>query len=114
MATSIPSQRSSDVIENSGPLWWKLNGRRALLGIRRQTAIGLGEILLVELPEIGEEFEKGDLFGSLQTLSQSIFLEMPLAGRVTAVNIRLENNPDLVKTDAYGAGWLIPLVRNPI
>ena len=102
MATSIPSQRSSDVIENSGPLWWKLNGK-----VYHNDADT--RHLLVELPEIGEEFEKGDLFGSLQTLSQSIFLEMPLAGRVTAVNIRLENNPDLVKTDAYGAGWLIQI-----
>ncbi len=98
----------------SGPIWWAINDHFALLGVGRQTALGLGEIMLVELPEIGEVFKREDWFGSLQTLTQSIFLEMPMGGRITAVNYRLENDPDLIKTDSYGAGWLVQVdIREP-
>lgn len=64
-------------------------------------------MMLVELPEIGETFKKGDIFGSLYSVSQSVFLKMPIDCRVIAINNRLENLPDLARTDPYGEGWLI-------
>ena len=66
-------------------------------------------MMLVELPEIGEAFKKGDIFGSLYSLKQSVFLKMPIDCRVTAINNRLESLPDLVRTDPYGEGWLIQM-----
>jgi len=61
----------------------------------------------VELPEVGDAFEKGDAFGVVESVKAASDVYMPMGGEITAVNEALEDTPELVNQDPYGAAWLI-------
>ena len=69
----------------------------------------LGDIVFVELPEVDEEFEKGDSFGVLESVKAVSDTFIPLSGRIIEVNEDLIDNPELINDDPYGDGWLIKL-----
>ncbi len=69
----------------------------------------LGDIVFVELPEVDEEFEKGDSFGVLESVKAVSDTFIPLSGRIVEVNEDLIDNPELINDDPYGDGWLIKL-----
>jgi len=69
----------------------------------------LGDIVFVELPQVGDTFEKGEEFGTVESVKAVAELYMPLAGEVTAVNGKLEDAPQLVNQSPYGEGWMITL-----
>jgi glycine cleavage system H protein len=66
----------------------------------------LGDITFVELPEVGDVFEKGDEFGTLESTKAVADLYLPISGEVTEVNSALEDSPGLVNEDPYGKGWV--------
>ncbi len=87
--------------------WARLEGDQVVVGISDFAQDQLGEIVYVELPQVGDSFGKGEEFGSVESVKAVSELYMPVAGEVVAVNEELEGSPDLVNKDPYGAGWMI-------
>lgn len=73
----------------------------------------LGDVVYVDLPEIGAELEKMDVFGTIEAVKAVSELFSPVAGEVTEINGALDGDPGLVNQDPYGDGWMIKVqVRN--
>jgi glycine cleavage system H protein len=74
----------------------------------------LGDVVFVELPDVGASFGKMDVFGTIEAVKAVNDLYCPVDGDVVAVNAALDDDPSLVNSDPYGAGWMIRLkVANP-
>ncbi len=69
----------------------------------------LGDVVFVELPTVGESFEKKATFGTIEAVKAVSDLYCPVAGEVVAVNESLDEDPSFVNSDPYGAGWMIQL-----
>lgn len=67
----------------------------------------LGDIVFVELPEVGDSFAKGDTFGTVEAVKAVSDLFMPVTGEIVAVNEDLNDDPSRVNSDPYGEGWMI-------
>jgi glycine cleavage system H protein len=90
-------------------LWVRAEGDGAQIGISDQGQIDLGEIIAVELPDIGDPIEKGEPFGELESVRTVQELVAPVNGTVRAVNGELEDHPSLANEDPYHEGWLIEI-----
>jgi len=82
---------------------------RFLVGITDYARQQLGDIVFVELPEVGSEFAVGAAFGVIESVKAVSDLLCPIAGSVTEVNDNLEENPEILSDDSYGENWLIAL-----
>lgn len=80
-----------------------------VVGITDYAQGELGDVVFVELPEIGAEYQKMDPFGTIEAVKAVSELFCPIAGEVVDVNSDLDDNPSLVNEDPYGAGWMIKL-----
>ena len=87
--------------------WAKKSGDTVRIGISDYAQDQLGDIVFVELPEVGSTFNKGDEFGTVESVKAVSELYMPIGGEVTAINETLTDEPELVNTDPYGGGWMI-------
>jgi glycine cleavage system H protein len=67
----------------------------------------LGDVVFVQLPDVGAELTAGESFGEVESTKSVSDLYAPLSGKVSAVNTDLEGSPQLVNSDPYGAGWLL-------
>lgn len=94
--------------------WVSLDDDAGTIGITDYAQTELGDIVFVELPEVGERFEKGQAFGSVEAVKAVEDLYCPIAGEVVEVNDTLEEGADQVNGDPYGSGWMIKLrIDNP-
>ena len=98
---------SNDVKYFEDHEWAKLENDEAVIGISDYAQDQLGDIVFVELPQIGDTFEKGTEFGTVESVKAVSELYMPLGGEVVAVNETLEESPELVNTQPYTGGWMI-------
>jgi len=80
-----------------------------LVGITDYAQGELGDVVFVELPATGEAFDLRDKFGTIEAVKAVSDLYCPVAGKVVAVNNALDDDPSLVNSDPYGAGWMIRL-----
>lgn len=87
--------------------WARLDGDEVVCGISDHAQEELSDVVYVELPEVGDSFEKGDTFGVVESVKAASDLYMPVGGEITAVNEALEDTPELVNQDPYGSGWMI-------
>ena len=85
------------------------DGGPARVGITDFAQDALGDIVYVELPEVGATVRAGDSCGELESTKSVSDLFAPVNGTVTAVNEALKDSPDLVNTDPYGEGWLLDI-----
>ena len=69
----------------------------------------LGDIIFVEFPDIGDTFDQGATFGTVEAVKTVADLFMPVTGEVVEVNQSLDDDPEQVNADAYNAGWLIKI-----
>ena len=69
----------------------------------------LGDVVFVELPKVGERFEKMQVFGTIEAVKAVSELYSPLSGEIVAINEALDGTPQLVNNDPYGEGWMIRL-----
>jgi len=90
-------------------LWIRVEGRRAQVGISEYAQDELGEVIAVELPDVGDILEKGESFGEIESVKTVSDLIAPVSGTVSAVNAELEDQPSLVNEDPYHEGWLVEL-----
>ncbi len=89
-------------------LWVKQErGSKAVLGFSSYAPQLYGEILDLELPEEGDELEKGEIFGSVETARGVEELSSPVSGEVLAVNEEILEDPEIINNDPYGDGWLL-------
>lgn len=77
------------------------------IGITDYAQGELGDVVYVELPKVGATFGKHDVFGTIEAVKAVSELFAPIAGEVTEVNSRLDQEPALVNSDPYGDGWMI-------
>lgn len=93
--------------------WAKVAGENVRVGISDYAQDQLGDIVFVELPEVGDSFEAGDEFGTLESVKAVSELYIPIGGEVVAVNGELEDTPELLNQDSY-SGWIIEVSPNDI
>ena len=79
------------------------------VGITDFAQSSLGDVVFVQLPDIGATFTAGDAFGEVESTKSVSDLYAPVSGTVAAVNEELQANPELVNSDPYGEGWLLEL-----
>lgn len=89
--------------------WIRLEGDVATVGITQYAADQLGDIVFVELPDVGRTLEAAKAFGVVESVKAVSDLYAPLAGEVAEVNGALSGAPELVNSDPYGEGWMIRL-----
>lgn len=87
--------------------WVMVEGDVALIGITEFAQSELGDVVYVELPEVGEKITKDDPFGSVESVKAVSDLFAPVSGTVIEVNDSLPDSPELVNEDSYGDGWMI-------
>jgi glycine cleavage system H protein len=88
-------------------LWVRVEGNRAQIGVSDYGQNELGEVIAVELPDVGDEVEKGEPFGEVESVRTVSELLSPLGGTVTAINTDIEDHPRIVNEDPYHEGWLV-------
>ena len=89
--------------------WLRTEGSEAVVGITAYAAEELGDIVFVELPEIGRSLSRDETLGVIESVKTASDLYAPLAGEVVAVNEALTDAPELVNDEPYGGGWMIRL-----
>ena len=87
--------------------WVKVEGETLVVGITEHAQDQLGDVVFVELPEVGTNFEAGDTFGTVESVKAVSDLYAPVSGEVVEVNTSLEDSPDSVNNGPYEAGWMI-------
>jgi glycine cleavage system H protein len=88
--------------------WVRLNGSNAKVGITDYAQKQLGDIVYLELPEVGRTFSKGDVFGTIESVKAVSELYCPVGGEVTEVNGALAQTPEAVNRDPHNS-WMIAL-----
>jgi glycine cleavage system H protein len=87
--------------------WVKAEGDNVKVGITDYAQDQLGDIVFVEMPEVGETFDKGAEFGTVESVKAVSELYMPIGGEIVAVNGALEDSPELINNTPYSDGWMI-------
>jgi glycine cleavage system H protein len=86
-----------------------VDGKRAQIGISEYGQNELGEVIALEMPEVGDEMERGEPFGEVESVRTVSELISPLSGAVTATNTDLEDHPRIVNEDPLHEGWLVEI-----
>ncbi len=89
--------------------WAKQEGEAIKVGITDYAQDQLGDIVFVELPEAGDSFDKGEEFGTLESVKAVSELFMPIDGEILEVNEALADAPELVNSEPYGGGWMVAI-----
>ena len=87
--------------------WTKADGNNLKVGISDYAQDQLGDIVFVELPEVGDTLDKGAEFGTVESVKAVSELYMPVGGEIMAVNAALEDAPELINNTPYSDGWMI-------
>ncbi len=87
--------------------WISLDGKVAMIGITDYAQSQLGDIVFVELPDVDSEINQNDTFGVIEAVKTVADLFAPVKGLIIELNSSLEDSPDLINSDPYGAGWII-------
>ena len=89
--------------------WSKLENDKVTIGICDYAQDQLGDGVFVELPQVGDTFDKGQEFGTVESVKAVSELFIPLGGDVTAINESLEDTPELVNSEPYAGGWMVKI-----
>ncbi|HBT47499.1 MAG TPA: glycine cleavage system protein GcvH [Peptococcaceae bacterium] len=92
--------------------WVEVEGNRARIGITDYAQQSLGDIVFVELPQVGDELTAQDSFGVVESVKSASDVYTPVSGKVVTVNEALLDSPQLINSDPYGKGWLIEVEMN--
>lgn len=89
--------------------WVKLEGDMITLGLTRFAVDELTDITYIEMKSPGETFDAGDSIGEVESVKAASDVYCPLAGEIIEVNVQLADDPSLLNSDPYGAGWLVKM-----
>lgn len=89
--------------------WIKVKGNIGVIGITDFAQESLGDIVFIDLPEVGEKYDAGDPFGTVESVKAVSDIYTPVTGEVVEVNERLKEEPEKINEDPYGEAWLIKI-----
>jgi glycine cleavage system H protein len=89
--------------------WVKIEGNTATIGITEYAQNELGDIVFVELPEVDDEINEGDTFGSVESVKTVSELYAPVSGKVLEANEELEDSPEFVNESPYEKAWMVKI-----
>lgn len=89
--------------------WVRAEGSNATIGISDHAQAELGDVIFLELPEVGATLKAGAKFGAIESVKAASDLYSPVGGVVAEVNAALTDHPELVNSDPYGEGWMLRL-----
>ncbi len=89
--------------------WLRLEGNRVAVGVTDYAQQQLGDVVFVELPEVGTAVERGEPFGVIESVKAVSDLYAPVTGQVVEANPELADHPEYVNEDCYGDGWMIAI-----
>lgn len=89
--------------------WIKVDGEIGIIGITDFAQKELGEIVYVDLPNVGASFDQDEIFGSVEAIKTVSDLFMPVSGKILEINNNLLKNPTLVNSDPFSQGWMIKI-----
>ncbi len=87
--------------------WIRVEGDEGVIGISDYAQDALSDIVYVELPEVGDVFDKGDVLAVVESVKAASDVYMPVTGEILEINDQLEDSPELVNQDPYGEAWLV-------
>ena len=87
--------------------WVKVEGNTATIGITEYAQGELGDIVFVELPDVDDEINEGDTFGSVESVKTVSELYAPVSGKVVETNDELEDSPEFVNESPYEKAWMV-------
>jgi glycine cleavage system H protein len=99
------AEKEIKVSENH--VWVGVEDRYVHLGLTNYVQAALGTVISVDLPDVGDQIEEGEVFAEIESVSTVHELVSPISGKVLAVNPQLENHPSIINEDPYREGWLI-------
>ncbi|MCK9235052.1 MAG: glycine cleavage system protein GcvH [Acholeplasmataceae bacterium] len=88
--------------------WLKVEGNVATVGISDYAQETLGDVVFIDLPQVGDTFKKGEAFGAVESVKAASDLYLPVSGTVLEVNSDLESEPEKINEDPYGS-WIIKI-----
>lgn len=103
MARAIPEDR----IYSTEHEWLKLEGTKASIGISDHAQCALGDVVYVELPDVGQNIIMGKAIGVVESVKAVSDIFAPMSGKIIAINHKVIENPELINKDPYGEGWLL-------
>jgi glycine cleavage system H protein len=95
-----------DLRYSSDHEWVRVEGNEVRIGITDYAQDALGDVVFVELPEVGASVKKGDSFSEVESTKSVSEVYAPISGAVTQVNTELTDNPERLNDDPYGDGWV--------
>ena len=107
MEEDRPSMVPTELRYTTDHEWVRVEGDFAMIGITAYAAAQLGDIVFVELPELGRALAQAATFGVVESVKAVSDLFAPVSGAVTGTNDALAGRPELVNEDPYGEGWMI-------
>jgi glycine cleavage system H protein len=87
--------------------WVRVEGNEGVVGISDYAQEQLSDVVYVELPEVGDSFEQGDVLAVVESVKAASDVYMPVGGEILEINETLEDSPELVNQDPYGEAWLV-------
>ena len=94
--------------------WIHVEGDTAVVGITHHAQDALGDVVFVDLPEVGKSFAQKDVAGVVESVKAAADVYMPVSGEITEVNEELRNDPSLANSDPLGKGWFFKVkLANP-
>lgn len=108
MAANIPDDR----LFSEEHEWLKLDGNTAMMGISDHAQHALGDVVYVELPDVGREITRGSAIGVVESVKAVSDIYAPVSGTITAINQEVLDHPELINQDPYAQGWLIKIAIN--
>ena len=87
-------------------MWLRAKGNRVKIGITYYAQEQLGDIVYIELPEVGTEVDANAIIGEIESTKTTSTVEAPVSGRIVEVNDGLEEMPEIINEDPYGRGWI--------
>lgn len=96
-----------DLLYSKEHVWAKQEGDRVRIGITDFAQSQLGDIVFVELPEIGDDLEEDEPFGSVESVKNVSELYAPISGRIIEINEELEDSPELINESPYDEAWIV-------
>lgn len=92
--------------------WVRVDGDTAVIGITDYAQDSLSDIVFLELPESGDEFEAHAIFGTVESVKAAADIHMPIGGTVLEANDGLLDAPEIINSDPYKEGWMIKITMS--
>ncbi|MCJ8161141.1 MULTISPECIES: glycine cleavage system protein GcvH [Acinetobacter] len=102
----------SDLKYASTHEWVKIEGDLVVTGISDHAQDALGDLVYVEMPEVGQQITAGEQAGVVESVKTASDIHAPVSGVVVEVNTALEDDPDFVNDEPYGKGWIYKIKPN--